>query len=64
MPPDLLAPDLRWMPANAEKLRQTYLTMPDGHLSFVVGCDASLLKSLAEFLGLPGKKWQRKMLAK
>lgn len=58
------AGDLRRTTANTEQMRHINLAMADRCQRFIVGRDASLLKSLAEFLGLAGKKWQPKMQAK
>lgn len=55
--------ELRWTTANTEKMRHINLAMADRCQRFVIGRDASLLKSLAESLGLAGKKWQPKMQA-
>jgi len=53
--------DLKWTTANTEQIRHINLAIADRCQRFVVGRDVALLESLANFLGLAGKRWQPKM---
>ncbi|MEH6462251.1 DUF4238 domain-containing protein [Chitinimonas sp. JJ19] len=56
--------NLKWIAANADTVRQLNLTVASRCQRFIVGRDESLLRSLAEYLGLASKKWQPKLQAR
>jgi hypothetical protein len=46
---------------NRERMRHINLTLADDCQRFVIACEIELVRSLADHLGLAGKKWQPKM---
>lgn len=46
---------------GTEQIRRCNLAVADGCQRFVIGRDEALVSSIANFLGLSGKKWQPKM---
>jgi hypothetical protein len=53
--------DLQHRTVGTEQIRHCNLMMADRCQRFVIGRDESLIRSLADFLGLHGKRWQPKM---
>lgn len=53
----------RHIEVNADRVRSANLAMAEKCKRFVVGRDEALVKSLAETVGLAGRKWQPKMQA-
>ncbi len=47
--------------ADRERIRNINLALADHCQRFVIGRDEALVKSLTDYLGLAGKKWQPKM---
>lgn len=53
--------DLQHQTVDADQIRNCNLALVDHCQRFVIGRDEALVRSLADFLGLAGKKWQPKL---